>query len=176
MVSNTQNRANYKKLTGVLFAIYLIVLSWIILFKMQFDIAILSDMNFRSVNLIPFKESLIVNGKVDISEIILNIVAFIPFGVYVSMVFDEWGFLKKTAPVFAVSLLYEVLQYIFAIGGSDITDLIGNTLGGVMGIVIFKTLSKIFKDKTIKVLNILAATGTVLVIGLLGLLIIANSP
>lgn len=38
---------------------------------------------------------------------------------------------------FSVTLLYEVVQYIFAIGASDITDLLGNTLGGVIGIALF---------------------------------------
>ncbi len=62
---------------------------------MEFDISLLMNMNFRSINLIPFAGSLVVNGKTDISEIILNIVAFVPFGVYLSMLKVDWGFCTK---------------------------------------------------------------------------------
>ncbi len=171
---NLEARQNQKKLTAGLLLIYLVVLSWIILLKMEFDITILKNMNFRSVNLIPFYESVIVNGKIDISEIILNIVAFIPFGLYISMLKKEWGIAKKIAPIFTVSLVYEIIQYVFAIGASDITDLIGNTLGGVIGIGIFFILSKIIGEKAVKILNILALIGTVLIITVLGALIITN--
>lgn len=163
-----------KKFTEGLLLIYLIVISWIILLKMQFDISLLKNMNFRNVNLIPFAGSAIVNGQVFVSEIILNIVIFIPFGLYISMLNKEWGIIKKVAPVFGVSLAFEVLQYIFAIGGSDITDLLGNTLGGIIGIGVFWILSKILKERTIKILNVLALIGTIVVVGFFGLIIISN--
>lgn len=167
-------RNKMKKLTEILLIIYLIVLSWIILFKMQFDISFLKNMNFRSINLIPFADSLVVNGRADISEIILNIVAFIPFGVYLSMLNSNWGFMKKIIPIFCVSLMYESIQYIFAIGGSDITDLIGNTLGGVIGIGLFFVLQRLIDKNIVKILNILATIGTVVVVLFLTLLTITN--
>lgn len=165
---------NQKSLTGVLLVIYLIVLSWIILFKMQFDISLLKNMNFRSINLIPFAGSLIVNGKVDVSEILLNIIAFIPFGVYLAMLKPKWNFIQKVLPTLSVSLLYEVLQFIFAIGGSDITDLLGNTLGGIIGIGLFAVLHRLLEEKAVRILNILATVGTIGIILFLGLLTIAN--
>ena len=170
----TAQRNKMKKWTRVLLAIYLVVLSWIILFKMQFDISLLQNMNFRSINLIPFSGSLIVNDRVDVSEIILNIVAFVPFGVYLAMLKTNWRVPQKVLPIFSVSLLYEVIQYIFAIGGSDITDLIGNTLGGVIGIGIFVILHRLLGKKTIKVLNLLATIGTIITVLFLALLTIAN--
>ncbi|MGO1043636.1 VanZ family protein [Clostridioides difficile] len=161
-------------ITKGLLIVYIIVMTWIILFKMQLDISLLKNMNLRNINLIPFADSLIVNGRVDISEIILNIAVFVPFGVYLCMLKEDWSFIKKVAPIFGVSLAFETLQYIFAIGASDITDLIGNTLGGVIGIIIFELLSKIFKNKTKMIINVLALIGTILVIGFLGLIIIVN--
>ena len=170
--NNKNSTKRQKKLTVLLLVVYLVVLSWIVLFKMKFDISLLKNMNFRSVNLLPFAGSLVVNGKVAISEIILNIVAFIPFGVYLSMLNVNWGFLKKILPIFSVSLLYEITQYIFAIGASDITDLIGNTLGGAIGIGIFFLLQRLLGKKTIKFLNILATIGTIAVVFFLALLTI----
>jgi glycopeptide antibiotics resistance protein len=169
-----KNETRLNKLTFALFVIYLIALTWIILFKMHFNIASLSNVNLRRINLIPFAGSLIVNGRVGISEIILNVIIFIPFGIYISILGNKWGIIKKIIPVFAVSLIYETLQYIFSIGMSDITDLLGNTLGGVIGIGLFSGASKIFKEKTIKIFNILALIGTVSAVGVFGALIITN--
>lgn len=167
-------KARKYNITKGLFIVYIILLTWIILFKMQFDISSLEAMNLRNINLVPFAGSLIVNNRVDISEIILNVVVFVPFGIYLCMLKGEWSFIKKVVPIFLTSLVFETLQYIFAIGASDITDLIGNTLGGIIGIAVFVLLSKIFKDKTIKIINILALIVTVVVILFLGLLIITN--
>ncbi len=51
-----------RKLTKVLLMVYLLALTWIILFKLQMDFSNLRDMNYRSVNLIPFAGSGIVNA------------------------------------------------------------------------------------------------------------------
>ena len=160
-----------RKLTKVLLMVYLLALTWIILLKLQVDFSNLRDMNYRSVNLIPFAGSVIVNGRVNVSEILLNIAAF---GIYVSMLKPDGGFWKKVLPIFCVSLFYEAMQYVLAIGGSDITDLIGNTLGGVVGIGVFAVLYRLFGRKVIKVLNVLALIGTVAAVAFLALLVIAN--
>lgn len=161
-------------ITKGLFVVYIILLTWIILFKMQFDISSLETMSLRNINLVPFAGSLIVNNRVDISEIILNVAVFVPFGIYLCMLKEKWSFIKKVVPIFITSLVFEILQYIFAIGASDITDLIGNTLGGIIGIAVFMLLSKIFKNKTIKIFNVLALIVTVIVVLFLGLLIVVN--
>lgn len=163
-----------KKFTIGLFIVYFLVLTWIILFKMSFSVHNL--VGLRSINLIPFHDSMIVNGRVGIQEIIYNIIAFIPFGIYVCMIADNWSILKKIIPIAEVSLSYEVLQFIFAIGAFDITDLIGNTFGGVIGIAIYFFISKLFKSnqKMNKVLNTIALIITILIIVFLTLLIVIN--
>lgn len=163
-----KNKNNQAKLTLGLFTVYLLVLIWVILFKMQFSFNDLP--HFRGLNLIPFASPLIVNNRPDYSEIILNMVVFIPFGLYLSMIKHKWSFGAKIIPIAGVSLLFELLQSIFAIGGTDITDLISNTLGGVVGIGLYIVLSRILKEKTNKNLNKLALIGTICIV-LLGLLI-----
>lgn len=69
-----------KKFTMGLLIFYLIVLTWIIIFKLQFSFENLP--HIRNINLIPFGESVIINGKMDFGEIIQNALAFIPFGVF----------------------------------------------------------------------------------------------
>lgn len=158
-------------LTTCLLILYLLVLTWIIIFKMQFSIQDLDHL--RSVNLIPFKESVIVNNRIEFSEIYDNILVFVPFGLYVSMLKSNWSFLKKVAPIAGVSLLYEVLQFIFLVGASDVTDLIGNTFGGIIGIAIYIVFRRLLKTdfKTNKILNIIALIGTICVIILLAILV-----
>ena len=169
-----KRKTGSKNVTLGLLIMYLVVMTWIILFKMELDIRLLRQMNLRNINLIPFAGSLSVNGKADMSEVILNIAVFIPFGTYLSMLDRKMSFIMKVLPVFVVSLMYEVLQYCFAIGASDITDLLGNTLGGIIGIGLFTVCSKILGEKTVRILNILAAVGTVAVVVLLVLLIVVN--
>ena len=158
-----------KTLTGILAAIYLILLTWIILLKMRFSFSDLP--HIRNINLIPFHASVIVNGTIDFDKIINNFLVFLPVGLYTCMLKPHWNLFRKIAPAFFLSLLYEVLQYLFAIGATDITDLISNTLGGCAGVLLFVLLAKILKGRTVRILNIAAAVCTVLLIAFLGLIL-----
>ena len=71
---------NEKKITVALLIVYLLILSWIILFKLQFSFSVLD--HIRQINLIPFGGSVIANGKIDFDEIINNAIVFIPVGAY----------------------------------------------------------------------------------------------
>ncbi len=161
------NKAN--KLTNVLFIIYLVALLWILVFKLGVRF---SYMETRRVNLIPFSEPLILNGKIDFGEMILNAVIFVPLGIYAGVLFKQWTSVKKVFLFFLISLLIEALQFILKVGAFDITDIITNTLGGIIGLMIFKAIEKVFKNnfKAQKFINIIAATGTVLITLLLLLL------
>ena len=159
-------------LTRILFAVYFLILVWILLFKMSFSIDELYKP--RSVNLIPFMGSVIVNGRIHISEIINNILVFIPVGIYVCMLKKDWSIFKKISVGFFISLGIEVLQFVLAIGATDITDLIGNTLGGIIGIGVYYLFSKVFKDKTNNIINILALIATILLIVLISILLFVN--
>ncbi|MED3711293.1 VanZ family protein [Peribacillus frigoritolerans] len=162
-----KSKNTQKKITAGLLAVYLFALTWIIVFKMQFSFQGLPD--FREINLIPFAGSANVNNQIDFNEIIYNVIAFIPFGIYISLLKPNWSFLKKITVIAGVSLLFEGLQFIFAIGASDITDFMGNTLGGIIGVYI--VFYKLFSTKATKILNVLASIGTICIVALLLLLI-----
>ena len=166
---NSKANKERNRLTTVLFIIYLIALYWILIFKMGVRF---SYMGNRRVNLIPFNESLILKGKIDFAELVLNVVIFIPFGIYAGILFERWIFGKKLFFFFLLSLIVEALQFILAVGAFDITDLITNTLGGIIGLMIFKAIERAFNNtiKAQKFINIAAAIGTVFMILLLVLL------
>ena len=161
-----------RNLTRILFAVYFLILVWILLFKMSFSLDELYKN--RSINLIPFMGSVIVNGRIYINEIIDNILVFIPIGIYICMLKEDWSILRKISVGFFISLVIEILQFILAIGATDITDLIGNTLGGIIGIGVFYLFSKLFKNKTNKIINILALIVTILLVSMISILLLAN--
>ena len=163
---------NEKKITVALLIVYLLVLSWIILFKLQFSFSALD--HIREINLIPFGGSVIANGKVDFDEIINNAIVFIPVGAYFSLLFKNKSALKAIGSVFGISFVYEIIQFIFAIGASDITDLITNTTGVLVGVGLYYLLKKIFKEKTNKIILALAAIVTILFISLIVIILINN--
>lgn len=169
---NSLNR-NSKKMTRFLFIFYLIMLIWIIVFKFSFTFQDVPSL--RSVNWVPFAGTAVRNNQLDYSEVLNNVLIFIPFGLYINMLKPEWNFLKKMMPIVLVSLAFEGPQYIFAIGATDITDLLTNTLGGVLGIVICLLSQKFFKNHSIKILNTVAMTGTLGISCLFVFLILANA-
>ncbi len=163
-----------RKITIGLAMIYFVILTWIIVFKMQFSLENLHST--RNINLVPFGESVVINGKIDFDEIIDNVIIFIPSGLFIQMLKKEWTIGQKIGMIAAISFVFEMLQYILAIGATDITDLITNTLGGILGLGIYQIFCKICKttEKTNRVLNLLAGIATSLVFVFLGLLIALN--
>ena len=157
-----------------LFLIYFVVIIWVIIFKMSFSIHELTQL--RSINLIPYGDSAIVNQQVDFSEIYMNILAFVPFGIYLAMLKPNSAIVKLVAIMGFTSLSIEVIQYLFTIGASDITDLIGNTFGGLLGILFDRVSVKILKSrqKTNKIFNILATIATASFLILVALIFMAN--
>ena len=76
---------------------------------------------------------------------------------------------KKT---YIISL--ELSQYIFCIGASDITDLITNTTGVLVGVGLYYLLKKIFKEKTNKIILVLASIITILFVSLIVIILVNN--
>lgn len=160
--SKINNVAN--RLTISLFIVYLITIYWILLLKLGVRFSYMGE---RRTNLIPFNEPFILT-----SENILNLVIFIPLGIYAGILFGKWVFGKKLFFVFLLSILVEGLQYILRIGAFDITDIITNTLGGLTGLMILKWIEKVFNNsfRAQKLINVIATIGTIIVIALLVLL------
>ena len=150
-------------LTIALFVVYMLLLVGIILFKLPFYSEKISD-GIRVINPIPLQGSFDENGVIILREIIDNILLFIPLGIYICMLKSEWSFIKKVLPIICLTIAFEAIQFIFAMGRSDITDVLGNTLGGMIGIGIYALLFKIFKNRTVKVVNIIALVVTVCVV------------
>ena len=150
-------------LITVLFWIYLLVLTGIILFKLPFYSPVISD-GIRVINLVPLMGSFDAGGVLGLREIADNIMIFVPFGIYISVLKSEWSLRKRVLSVVGLSLAFEIVQFIFALGRSDVTDILSNTFGGVIGICIYALALRVLKDKTFKVVNVFALVLTVCVV------------
>ena len=104
----------------------------------------------------------------------MNFVIFAPFGFYLKML-DV-----PTAKAFLCGLLtcisLEIIQFTSAIGAFDVTDIITNTAGCIIGVCACIVAAKLFKDKKrlYKTVNILMLIALSLFAVLAGLLVIAN--
>lgn len=101
------------------------------------------------MNLVPFVD--VLNGRGDfIRQIVLNIIMTIPFGFLLPLIKNDTKLTKIIFYTFLLSFSIEILQPI--INGwrtSDITDIITNVVGGVIGYAIYLLL----KPLTTKILN-----------------------
>lgn len=157
-----------------LFLFYLAAVVWIILFKFSFSLSELD--RTRIVNMIPFYGYVISHDNSEFSDVVNNVLIFIPFGIYMGALFPHWPIKKKAFTFFLMSLLLESFQYLLAIGRSDITDVITNTLGGVAGLILFSLFAYLFRtrEKAVRAVTLLAFTGTSLMTCFLYLLFIIN--
>jgi len=108
--------------------------------------------SYRNINLIPFHSILcFLSGRNTfvnaINNLLGNIVVFIPLGIYVALLRKNRGTSISLFCVFIISLFYEVLQFVFSRGTSDIDDILLNCLGGLIGIMGYKGLTYYLKTE-----------------------------
>jgi glycopeptide antibiotics resistance protein len=148
-----------RALSRTLFAAYLLILLWLVLFKFSYDpFGVVRDFQTRSLNLIPL-------AYARKSETISNLAAFIPFGVMLGVNFKQVAFRYKVAVIFAFSLAVEIIQYALAIGATDITDIIMNTMGGFLGLAAYDVVSRHTNDRSLD--GGILVTGTVVLLTIL---------
>ena len=98
------------------------------------------------------------NAEVDRvkKEIIENILIFIPLGLLLKM--KDLSSQKIFLLGFLLSFTYEFLQYIFSIGVADITDIITNAIGAILGSLVYSILSHFIHNKS-KLNNFIITSG-----------------
>ena len=134
VVKLRMNTKKEKVFAYVVMGIYLLFLCWLVLFKLADSIDKIPSM--RGINLIPFHYDQLSNTRFHQMEVLYNILVFVPAGFF----FSAFGKRKIISGIIVsamLSLCFEILQWIFALGASDITDLITNTVGGTVGTFLF---------------------------------------
>lgn len=124
----------------ILFASYILLLVYLTFFSPYFG----RSNSYRRINLIPFKTIMqFITSDMGIKNILTNIagniVAFMPLGLLIPIVFKSLnGFWKVLSGVLLTTFMIEAAQFLFAAGISDIDDIILNLLGGILGYMLYK--------------------------------------
>ena len=123
-----------RRILVALFALYLVLLTWIILWKLELPYvgaAMGLEKPWKLIPFIPTADA----GWSNPLEVLANILFFVPFGLYLGLLAPAWRW--RAVSVFAVaSLALELTQHLISVGSFDSTDVIANTAGGVVGLAL----------------------------------------
>lgn len=160
---------NLKKITFlsiISMIIYIALLIWVVMFKCNLLDSIRDTYFFFIDKPLNEKLEFYINGfksaftlsylieyPNDLLEDILNIIVFIPFGLYVSFFSKKQKLIKAIIFSFALSLFLELFQFYTYIGSFAFLDIITNVFGGLIGYFIYYLLQKNVTEKKIMVLN-----------------------
>ena len=88
----------------------------------------------------------ILSGEVRITSweslegIVLNALLFIPFGYLAPLFYKKTQWWKIMILGMAASLIIEIIQLVTRLGYADVNDLINNTIGILIGFILYKTV------------------------------------
>lgn len=143
MIRNTTKR---QKLGWILFILYLCLLAYLMFFSESFGRTDTS--RGYQYNLIPLREISryfrhfhTIGPLLFLINIGGNVAAFLPFGFFLPIISRRSRKWYNTCMLgFGFSLMLETLQLIFMVGSFDVDDMILNTLGAVLGYVIYRVV------------------------------------
>ena len=121
-----------RRLLATLFVVYLVLLVWIILWKLEVPSIGAAAGLARPIKLVPYLPS----GDFDASdplEVLVNILLFVPFGIYLGMLAPRLRWWAIAGILIVSSLALETTQHLLSVGSFDLTDVIDNSLGGLIG-------------------------------------------
>ena len=133
------------------FAIYLALLVWVVLWKLEVPWIGEAAASLRPLKLVPFVASGDAGANAP-TEVIINAVIFVPFGLFMGALTPAWTWWKAGGVVLGASLTLEIVQHLISTGSFDTTDLIINTAGGLIGYGISVVLRRRLGTRTPRIL------------------------
>ncbi len=129
--------------------IYLSFVLYFTLMPLVTSLPFIFNHPYDPMNLVPFVD--VLNGRGDfIRQVGLNVIMTVPFGFLLPLAKEKTKIIRVIFYTFLLSLSIELLQpLINGFRSADITDLITNVMGGIVGYIIYL----IFKTLIIKILN-----------------------
>jgi len=79
-------------------------------------------------------------------DIIGNILLFIPFPLFLFFFFRIKNFSRLLVISIAASFLIESLQYLLNVGVADVDDLVLNTIGSLLGLLVLAAIRKLRRN------------------------------
>jgi glycopeptide antibiotics resistance protein len=160
-----KNIANHNKIFNLLlyisFFTFVVLLIWGIYFKANQYSSVIKNYKRNlhrdlwgrfTYNLIPF-DKLAKTPKSVIKDFILNTIAFLPFGIYLPLLNKKHSLFKGALFCFCFSLCFELAQLFTRVGSFSSNDLIANTLGYFLGVLMFNLTKGKLSKRLIAVVN-----------------------
>ena len=128
--NNKENFVLHKELLMLCFIIYILLLYYIVTFQ---------DNNYGTNNFVLFREIFRydVNSRLFLKNVIGNVLLFVPFGIFVTYYVKNDKVYQTLFLSILVSCSIEFAQSVIG-RTADIDDVILNTIGGIIGYIIFK--------------------------------------
>jgi Glycopeptide antibiotics resistance protein len=131
----------------------------------------------RSLNLIPFASIADYLGgpaavrRFAFANLAGNILAFVPLGAYLTFLRRRARSRSNLLIVASVCVAVEILQWVLAVGTSDIDDVILNCVGGLIGVFAVVRLRRALRFEVLRTVVAVASVLAVPVLGFLGLVV-----
>lgn len=160
--------------------LYIVLLFTTIIFKTldsPLDLINGSYIHHRKVNLDPYIWDIYMTDYLNKINILGNVILFIPLSIfYRSLNSKNSGkFFKCIFLSLILSIFFEIFQFVFEIGVTDVNDIILNTLGGIIGTIIYSLMSLLLsKDNIKEFISIFGGTITFTISILIALIKIVN--
>lgn len=138
-----QTKKRFKSAGWLLFYLYIIMLSYFLFFSERYGRGYAgADYRYNLHLFQEIKRFILYWEQVGIESFIVNIVgnvlAFAPFGYLLPLLQKKYrSFFKIMLLSFLFSLAIETTQLVLKVGIFDVDDLLLNTLGGILGYVVF---------------------------------------
>lgn len=147
----------------ITFIVYLLLLVWVITLKCNMEFSIfMSKLSMGSMTIAEraewsfchfrFNGDGPIYSKDAIEDMLVNVVLFLAVGMTLPMIFEKRKYLKTPLAAFGLSLAFEIVQFFSTIGGFAYIDLITNTLGAIVGMIILHFLLKVIKPDVARVI------------------------
>ena len=153
-----------RAVSWVLFIIYLVMMVYFLFFSEMLG---RTPSDTYHYNLKPFTEIqryLVYYRKLGSFYVLLNlmgnVICFMPLGFVLPVLsYKNRNIFKVTFICFLCSVAVEITQLVSKLGSCDVDDVILNTVGGLIGVSLFKVMELFLKDQTKKAVTILAPVG-----------------
>ena len=141
-----KNKGAKRIILNSLFYFYIVAVFMVTVMPVIENIKYIGTFPYRFMRLVPFDDYNC--GRVAaFKQIVLNTFMFVPFGFMLPLMRKQ-NLLTVTILSAAFSVFIEVFQpFISAVRYSDITDVITNTLGGIIGYLLYLLFKKLFKKE-----------------------------
>lgn len=149
-------KKDYRKIlricSKVMFGVYIICLTYFLFFAestgrtfegrtYHYNLELFKEIR----RFIVYRHSL--GTKAVLLNLLGNIVAFIPFGFFLPVLYPRCrSFLYTVFFSFEFSLMVETIQLVSKVGSFDVDDMLLNTIGGALGCLIFYWMNRVRRN------------------------------